>query len=311
MKRRGRGPGAAGGRGGWETAGAAVGRGPGRGRAPTALPRHAERPFYKRQSEKSRLRSQAERKRPQPRRPARPRPLSPARSLLAVRRPRAASTAPARAQPLPCPAFRPGGCDWSAAPPGRRAASDWPGSGRAPPPRFERERGWLGRSSLWLAWPGRRRAGRSREGLCRSGVPSGCSRGGAAASGPSDLRARGAGRSERGSDWGRAALGPPPPSGRARHASGSAAGGAAGPAEPSRGRSSRDLCFRPRPAMSSRGSGWPRRGRPLGLAGARCSRGLRAPPGAASHTGIPFLSSQLSVRSYCQRPLTVGTCFPS
>lgn len=179
-----------------------MGRRPGRGKAPTALPRHAERPFYNRQSEKRRLDIQAERKRPQPPTPpvdARPRPLSPARLLLAVQRPGAAGTAPARARPLPCPAFRPGGCDWLGAPP----------EAGGPRPRALNASAacWDGFDFGSLR-PGRRRAGRIREVLCGSGLPSRCSRGGAAASGPSDLRARGTGRSEPGSDWGRAGLGP-------------------------------------------------------------------------------------------------------
>ena len=95
-----------------------------------------------------------------------------------------------------------------------------------------------------------------------------------------------------------------------------AAGGAAGPAEPSRGRPSRDFCFRPRPALSSRGSGWPRRGRPLGPASPRCSRGFpwavgAGPAGSREPHGNPVAVQSAVVRSYCQHALTVGTCFPS
>lgn len=72
--------------------------------------------------------------------PPTPPPRPPAASLTCAVAPRSATAPSSRhracASPAAAlPAFRPGGCDWSGRRPGG-AASDWPGSGRAPPPRF-------------------------------------------------------------------------------------------------------------------------------------------------------------------------------
>lgn len=79
---------------------------------------------------------------------------------------------------------------------------------RAPPTPFERERCVRGLSSLWLAAYLEEASWEEPGASVWEGLLSGCSRGGVATSGPSDPRARGTGRSEPGSDRGRAALGP-------------------------------------------------------------------------------------------------------
>lgn len=134
MSVRGGGPGATGGRGGWETKHrAAVGRGPGRGRAPTALPRHARASVLQA--------TVGEEEAPQSggkKAPPTPPPRPPAASLACAVAPRSATAPSSRhapASPARCLArLPPGEAVVGPGAAGRRRSLRWPGSGGPPPP---------------------------------------------------------------------------------------------------------------------------------------------------------------------------------